>query len=200
MRHLLNSCVFLLVAALIAWTAPSHAQTERILDFHSDITLQDDSSLQVTETITVVAAGGLIRHGIFREFPTRYSSPYNNRYVVGFQMLSATRDSREETFRVENYSNGVRIYLGDPNLTVPPGRHVYTLTYTTNRQLGFFSDHDELFWNVTGLGWDFLIDHASATVILPLDIPAEQVKLSGFTGPQGSHEAQLSSSPNTSGY
>src|SRR5208282_3266511 len=139
MRFLTSIRLLVLCVSVLAFPSHSRAQTERILDFHSDITLQDDSSLQVTETITVVAAGGLIRHGIFREFPTRYSSPYNNRYVVGFQMLSATRDSREETFRVENYSNGVRIYLGDPNFTVPPGRHVYTLTYTTNRQLGFFT-------------------------------------------------------------
>jgi Predicted membrane protein (DUF2207) len=194
MRHLLNSCMFLLLAALLVWAGPSHAQTERILDFHSDITLQDDSSLQVTETITVVAAGGLIRHGIFRDFPTHYSDPYNNRYAVGFQMLSATRDSVEETFRVENYSNGVRIYLGDSHAIVPPGRHVYTLTYTTNRQLGFFSDHDELFWNVTGLGWSFRIDQASATVHLLPAIPADQVTFSGFTGPQGSRESKLSSS------
>ncbi len=194
MRHLFNSRMFLLLAALLAWATPSYAQTERILDFHSDITLQDDSSLQVTETITVVAAGGLIRHGIFREFPTHYSDPFNNRYVVGFQMLSATRDSRDETFRVENYSNGVRIFLGDPNVMVSPGRHVYRLTYTTNRQLGFFSDHDELYWNATGLGWDFPIAHASATVHLLSAIPADQVTLTGFTGPQGSRESELTSS------
>jgi hypothetical protein len=194
MRHLLNSCVFLFLVALLSWAVPSFAQTERILDFHSDIALQDDSSLQVTETITVVAAGGLIRHGIFREFPTHYADPYNNRYAVGFQMISATRDSIDETFRVENYSNGVRIYLGDPNAMVPPGRHVYTLTYTTNRQLGFFSDHDELFWNVTGLGWSFRIDQASATVHLLPTIPADQLILSGFTGPKGSRESKLSSS------
>ena len=200
MRHLLNSCVFLLVVALLAWAAPSRAQTERILDFHSDVTLQDDSSLQVTETITVVAAGGQIRHGIFREFPTHYSDPYNNHYVVGFQMLSATRDSAEETFRVENYSNGVRIYLGDPNAMVPPGRHVYTLTYAINRQLGFFSDHDELFWNVTGLGWNFRIDHASAIVHLLSAIPADQVTLAGFTGPKGSRESKLTSSRDTDSF
>jgi hypothetical protein len=194
MRPLFNSRRFLLLAALLAWAAPSHAQTERILDFHSDIALQDDSSLQVTETIIVVAAGGQIRHGIFREFPTHYSDPYNNRYAVGFQMLSATRDSAEETFRVENYSHGVRIYLGDRNAMVPPGRHVYTLTYTTDRQLGFFSDHDELFWNVTGLGWNFRIDNASAMVHLLSAIPADQVTLSGFTGPKGSRESKLSSS------
>jgi uncharacterized membrane protein YgcG len=194
MRHPFNSRMFLPLAVLLAWAVPSHAQMERILDFHSDIALQDDSSLQVTETITVVAAGGLIRHGIFREFPTHYSDPYDNRYVVGFQMLSATRDSAEETFRVENYSTGVRIYLGDPKAMVPPGRHVYTLTYTTNRQLGFFSDHDELFWNVTGLGWNFRVDQASATVHLLPTIPADQVTLSGFTGPKDSRESKLSTS------
>jgi len=194
MRHLLNSCAFLLLAALVAGAGPSRAQTERILDFHSDVTLQDDSSLQVTETIIVVAAGGQIRHGIFREFPTHYSDPYNNYYVVGFQMLSATRDSAEETFRVENYANGVWIYLGNPNVMVSPGRHVYTLTYMTNRQLGFFRDHDELFWNVTGLGWNFRVDQASATVHLLPTIPADQVTLAGFTGPKGSLESKLSSS------
>ena len=46
------------------------------------------------------------------------------------------------------------------------GEHIYTITYTTSRQLGFFRDHDELFWNATGNGWAFLIEHASATVRL----------------------------------
>ena len=28
--------------------------------------------------------------------------------------------------------------------------------------MGFFADHDELYWNVTGNGWDFEIDRATA--------------------------------------
>jgi uncharacterized membrane protein YgcG len=186
----LTRFILSLLAALIC-SLPSRAQSEQILDFHSDITLQDDSSLQVTETITVTAAGNQIRHGIYREFPTDYRDRLNNRYRVGFQMLSATRDSADEPFRVEGYSNGKRIYLGDPNAMVPRGRHVYTISYTTNRQLGFFKDHDELFWNVTGNGWAFPIQHASATVHLPSAIPAELVKLSGYTGAQGSRSSQL---------
>jgi uncharacterized membrane protein YgcG len=179
---------------------PCHAQRpqraprqepEQILDFHSDITLEPDSTLQVTETIVVFAAGNQIRHGIYREFPTRYEDFFNNKYVVGFEMLSATLDSYQEQFRVEDYSNGKRIYLGDPATFVQPGRHVYTLTYTTDRQLGFFKDHDELFWNATGNGWGFPIQHASADVHLLPNIPSEQVQLSGFTGPQGSRQANL---------
>ena len=174
--------------------APARPQSERILDFHSDITLTDDSSLQVTETITVFSAGGRIRHGIYRDFPTRYTGPYNTRYTVGFEVLSATRDSAPETFRVQEQFNGKRIYLGDAHTLIPRGRHVYAITYATNRQLGFYKDHDELFWNATGNGWEFAIDQASASVHLLANIPPDQVALSGFTGVAGSRLGELSSS------
>jgi len=202
-------CILGVSALLTAAVAPGLAQPaqraqrlemEQILDFHSEITLQGDSSLLVTETITVTAAGGQIRHGIYRDFPTRYHDSFNNRYAVGFQMLAASRDSMDEPFRVEDYSNGKRIYLGSPNALVRFGRHVYTITYTTNRQLGFFKDHDELFWNVTGLGWGFPLQHASATVHLPASISENDVKLSGITGPQGSMETQLTTGREESAY
>ncbi len=191
MRAVSLTRFLLFLGGVLICSWPCHAQTEKILDFHSDITLEEDSSLQVTETITVIAAGNQIRHGIYREFPTRYRDTFNNRYVVGFQMLSATRDSANESFRVEDDANGKRIYLGDAGAMVPRGRHVYTISYTTNRQLGFFKDREELFWNVTGNGWAFPIDHASATVHLPATIPSDQVKLFGYTGPQGSFASQL---------
>jgi uncharacterized membrane protein YgcG len=174
-------------------------QPEEITSFHSDITLQADSSLQITETISVIAAGRQIRHGIYRDFPTDYADLLGNRYVVGFRMLSATLDSYPESFRVEEDSNGKRIYLGDANLFVANGPHVYTITYTTDRQLGFFKDHDELFWNVTGLGWGFPIRQASATVHLPLAIPGDQVKLSGYTGLKGSRQSELTTLAGESG-
>jgi hypothetical protein len=84
--------------------------------------------------------------------------------------------------------------LGNANAMLPRGRHVYTFSYTTNRQLGFFAEHDELYWNVTGLGWPFPIDHASVTVHLPSAISADRVHLRGFTGPAGSHASQLTAS------
>jgi hypothetical protein len=47
------------------------------------------------------------------------------------------------------------------------GTHVYEITYRTTRQLGFFDDFDELYWNATGNGWTFAIDRAAAIVHLP---------------------------------
>ena len=155
--------------------------------------------MAVTETIRVISAGDRIRHGIYRDFPTRYNDRLGNHYEVGFELISATRDGAPETTRVEDLSNGKRIYLGRSNAFLDPGEHTYTIAYTTNRQLGFFADYDELFWNVTGNGWIFPIDHASATVHLPAGISSDQVKLGGYTGPQGSMRTDLTYSADAGG-
>ena len=61
---------------------------ERILSYHSDIQVNPDRSLIVTETIQVRAEGNKIKRGIYRDFPTRYTDHYGNDYHVGFQVLS----------------------------------------------------------------------------------------------------------------
>jgi uncharacterized membrane protein YgcG len=188
-----SAFAFLIACALIA-ARPARGQSERILDYHSDIEVHRDATMVVTETIRVMSEGSRIRHGIYRDFPTRYTDRFGNHYAVGFDLIGATRDGAPETTRLEDRSNGVRIYLGRSNVVVDPGEHTYTITYATNRQFGFFADHDELFWNVTGNGWIFPIDHASATVRLPAGIPPDGVTLSGYTGPQGSMQSDLTSS------
>jgi hypothetical protein len=189
----------LCLAALCLLAPSAAAQRERIIRYHSDVDVRDDGSMLVRETIQVVSAGIQIRHGIYRDFPTRYRDRFGNRYVVGFELVSATRDDAPEVSRVEDVGNGKRIYLGSSGDLLANGGHIYTITYTTSRQLGFFPDHDELFWNATGNGWAFLIERASATVRLPERISRDQVTLSGYTGPQGSMAQDLTTSTNPDG-
>ena len=42
-----------------------------------------------------------------------------------------------------------------------------------------------MYWNVTGNGWEFHIEQATAHVELPAGVPAAAVKLDAYTGPQG---------------
>ena len=188
MRRLIILILLLLPACLRAQQAG-----ERILSFHSDINVYGDSSMVVRETIVVNAAGSRIRHGIYRDFPTSYHDRWGNRVIVDFEVLAVERDGQPESWRSEPQVNGVRLYFGSKNQLVAPGRHEYAFTYQTRRQLGFFADHDELYWNVTGNGWIFPIDEASAAVTLPAGVPQDKIEFTGYTGRQNSREQALRS-------
>ena len=183
---------FLLMAALFLLSMDARAD-ERILDYHSDIRIEADGSMLVTETITVRAEGKQIRRGIYRDFPTTYRDPRRHRYVVAFDFLGVERNGQREDWRRESMSNGVRIRIGNKNRFLDAGEHRYVLRYRTSRQLGFFEDHDELYWNVTGNGWGFPIDRSSAEIHLPDTVPANQLEAFGYTGAQDSREASLES-------
>jgi uncharacterized membrane protein YgcG len=173
----------LLVAALLLAAAPAAAE-ERITSFVSDIAVQPDSALEVTETIDVHSEGDRIPHGIYRDFPTLYSGRNGRRIRVGFEFEGAERDGHAEPAKVEPVSNGVRIRIGNADTEIGPGDHHYVIRYRTTRQIGRFSDYDELYWNATGNGWMFPIDVAEARIRLPS--PASFGQRAVYTGTQGS--------------
>lgn len=182
MRGLFAALLVLLLAAL---AAPARAD-ERILEFDSQLAVHRNGSLDVTETIRVRAENVEINRGIFRDFPTRYDGRRGERVRVAFSLIETRRDGQPEPSKVERIANGVRIRIGDPDVILPVGEHVYTIRYKTDRQLGRFEDFDELYWNVTGNGWKFPIDRASATILLPA--PARFGARAVYTGGQGDRE------------
>ena len=158
---------------------------ERILDFHSDIVVMDDAWIEVTETIRVRAEGQRIRRGIYRDFPTRYEDRLGNRYEVDFEPLAVLRNDRGEEFHSQSLGNGVRVYFGREDRFIESGVHTYTFRYRASRMLGFFADHDELYWNVTGFDWAFPIDRARATVSFRFSVPPAALNHEAYTGPYG---------------
>jgi len=188
-----KSFAFLAIAAflLIPQAQAQEEEIERILSYHSDITVSPDASMEVVENIRVVSLGQAINHGIYRDFPTEYRTPWGFRQKADFKILEILKDGHTEPYHTEGASNGVRVYIGSKEVTLSPGPYTYTIRYRTDRQLGFFETHDELYWNVTGNGWAFPIQEASATVHLPSGISKSDIKVEGYTGPDGSKDTNL---------
>jgi len=157
---------------------------ETIREFDAQIEVRADGSLEITETILVQAEGRQIKRGIYRDFPTTYRAWYG-RAVVSFEVRSVTRNGVEEPWHINEQSNGVRLYIGRADRNVPHGLHRYEIRYRTDWQLGFFPDRDELYWNVTGNGWSFIIERATATVVLPRLLPETALALEAYTGHAG---------------
>lgn len=159
---------------------------EIIQTYHSDIQIQENADMLVTETIVVKSEQKKIKRGIYRDFPLKYKDHLGNNYKVGFEIIAVRRNSAPEDFHTKNTSKGIRIYIGNKNTTIAKGVHTFEISYKTNRQLGYFDDYDELYWNVTGNEWDFPIMQASARVTLPKGINTNDITLTGFTGKYGS--------------
>jgi uncharacterized membrane protein YgcG len=170
MRAILRSLVFV---ALLALASGVQAQ-ERILSFNADITVNRDASLDVVETIKVVSFGQEIRRGIFRDIPMRRLAPSGLWDKNGFSIRAIRRNGEESPYHTEWNGDFIRIYIGEAETFLQPGEHSYEIAYRTTRQLRFFDDVDELYWNVTGNFWTFPVVEASATVRLPQGAVAQR--------------------------
>jgi uncharacterized membrane protein YgcG len=173
--------------------AAQSSDGERILAYDVAIRVHPDSSMDVEETIRVRAAGDQIRHGILRDFPTEYTDANGRSYEVGFHVTKVLRDGQPEEYRVSSMSNGKRVRIGSSSVNLSPGEYTYVIGYKTDHQLGFFEDHDELYWNATGF-WGFEIDKATVRVTLPDGVPAEDIRSEAYTGPRGAQGRAYTSS------
>lgn len=171
--------VVLILGPLFLLLSPPSSRAQdtgwTITSYHADYVVGSDRSIDVVERIAV-DFGRLQRHGIYREIPVRYRKVVRRGLPLGAGTVKVDLDvekvtderGRELRTKVDR-GDRVRIRIGDPNRYVT-GRQDYVIHYRLARGLGFFDDHDELYWQVTGTEWPVPILRASANVTLP---PAE---------------------------
>ncbi len=171
-------------------TQSDYSQTEKILNYHSDILVDDKGGLEVTETIKVNSLGINIRHGIFRTFLTERKLNGKNQKLK-YNIISVTQDGQKVDYHSETGSGYYKIYIGSKDTDLPSGQYEFAIKYKVANQIGFFDKYDELYWNVNGLDWDFAVDHISAKVVLPS--AAKILQNSCYTGAAKSTESNCSS-------
>lgn len=193
MTRALIAALAVLALPNLLQAAPPKTKTDsrRILHFQSRIVVAADSSMTVTETITYRTE--VKKRGIVREFPTTYHDSHGNPVKVGFQVLEVRRDGNPEPYHIQAVANGEKVFVGQADQYLSPGVYTYTIKYRTDRQLGFFEDHDELYWNVTGNAWEFPIEAAEALIELPPG--ATVLKHAAYTGRQGERGQDFTARP-----
>jgi uncharacterized membrane protein YgcG len=189
--RLIDVGVLVLVAGFLAHGTASAADAGWIItDFTSDLTVQSDGVVAVTETIKVDFQG-LAKHGIYRDMPYAYREADGTTSYTAVEVRDVLQDDAPAIYAVERNESNVRIRIGDPNRTIA-GAHTYVIHYTVTGALRAFADYDELYWNITGDQWDAPIRASAATVRLSA---AGVKQVSCYAGPRGS-----TASCSTSGY
>ena len=149
------------LAALLFSAAPALSAAgvpvERIDRFDVSARLDSDAGLTVTENLTLNAAGVHIVHGLIRAIPVRYRDSSGRAVTVGLEVFSTKLDGKNIPWKESREGRDVFIRIGSADKVLSAGQHTLELTYRITKQIGFFSDHDELYWNVTGSEWEFPI-------------------------------------------
>ncbi len=177
---------FLLFACLLTLVSPVFA--EEISSFTSDITINQNGTVNVIETIRY-DFGDSERHGIFRTIPLIKTNAEGKRFWLNIDTGNVSNETGN-SYRVSKSTedNSLKLKIGDPDKTIT-GVHTYVIPYTVGGGITYFSDHDELYWNVTGTEWDVPIGNVvAAAVRLPQNFDANDVRLACYVGAAGSTE------------
>jgi uncharacterized membrane protein len=166
-----------------------------IKDFESEIIVNKDSSLTITEMIIADCGNLPDKHGIFRILPTQTKTTegviYNPVELISIAdfygnslKYTTTRSAKDHTITWK---------IGDPNITVQ-GENYYKIKYKVKNVIRFDNpEFDELYWNLNGNFWDIETDNFEAMIFFPQGInkETEGVEVEYYAGTLGSKEKDL---------
>ena len=183
----LMAILAILVVSVAILPHLARAEYFTIGDFHADITIHDDASLTIVETIDVRFTHA--RHGIFRAMPYKYTDELGAAMRTPINVMAVKDETgRKRPYKVTREHNEIRVRIGDADRYVS-GRQVYIIEYEVENAMLFLENHDELYWNVTGNNWPAPIAHASALVKFATGNAGDSLRTDCYTGRYGSNHS-----------
>ncbi len=159
-----------------------------IKDFQSEIIVNKDSSLLITEKIIADCGQGINKHGIFRILPTKIKLANGQKIKNPVKLISITDFSGQPLNYVESenkFDGTITWKIGDPNKTVQ-GENYYLIKYRVENAIRFSNfEFDELYWNLSGNFWDLQIDNFSAQIIFPGEVLENNSQIYLYSGSLG---------------
>lgn len=165
-----------------------------IRDFESEIIVNKDSSLLITEKIIADCDNLPDKHGIFRILPSQIKTTDEEIIKTPIQLISIT-DFYDRPLKYSaiknNFNKTITWKIGDPKITVT-GENYYKIVYKVKNTIRFGNlEFDELYWNLLGTFWDLEIDNFTAKIILPEEVTKENAKIEYYTGFSGQKDKNL---------
>ena len=161
-----------------------------VKDFETEIVVNEDSSLLITEKITADCGDLPGKHGIFRILSTEGTSFDGEKIKTPIKLLEITDfngiNHKYETIK-HGFDKTITWKIGDPNKTVK-GENYYQMSYRVSNAVY----EDVLYWNLVGSFWEMEIDNFKATIHLPQNIRKENIELQLYTGFFGENNEEVS--------
>lgn len=188
-----KTAFFALTLALMLIPQMALAQVWAYSEFKVDAELKPDASVTVKETLSGDFSS-VQNHGIIRKIPVNYKDGLGQNFNLRFSVISVTDESGKSWWYEQNYEGEyVALKIGDPDNYLT-GQKSFVINYKIERAVISKDNTDEFYWNVTGTENQDPIKNASYTLVMPSNIPADQIKTICFTGTYGSSEQNCETS------
>jgi uncharacterized membrane protein len=184
MKYLFGVLIGILLSIFCGTTVYAQYEPYVIHNFSSNVVINKDASLTVTEKIQVEFREN--RHGIYRNIPVVYRS--SDKTINSKLEVQAVVDEKGNRYKyTTSFSNdNVIVKIGDSDKYVY-GKKEYDITYRVRNIIQRFEDYDELYWNTVGADWDTRIESADISV----QSEYAQIKtIECFSGEYGSKESK----------
>lgn len=144
---------------------------EHIPYLFSQIEILPTGLIKVNETVVVVANGEKLKNGLSRSIPKYSTSRINVRHKVDVDLLSVTINGQDVPHKLEEVGNNI-VITPQQTYQMQPGVYTYQFDYILDRQLWYYDEFNEFYWDVTGSTWNLVIARAGASVSVPGELKA----------------------------
>ncbi|MGB9462165.1 MAG: DUF2207 domain-containing protein [Candidatus Acidiferrum sp.] len=166
---------------LLAFSAQiSGAQSaDRIVTFHSEISVARDRTLTVTEKFEFVNDAGSFTDGFHRRLWIKAAGPHRAK-AGGFQSITARVDGSDGIIQTSGTSIVYDIQVSPQSNHWSPGTHSIELHYTAKHQFLIYDDFEHFNQDISG-EWPVPIEKADVELMFPAGFPND-ASISAATG------------------
>lgn len=163
----------------------SLAFAEKIDSFETNIKINKNGTIDVEEIIDYDFGTGQ-KHGIFRDLIYKKTNIEGKKFILGVDVLGVINEKGSAyNFTTSKSGDYLKIKIGDAEKFVT-GQKTYVIQYKVSGAITYFSDHDEIYWNLTGDEWEVPINSFKSSISLPEGTNENNTRFVCYTGARGS--------------
>jgi hypothetical protein len=206
----------LMLLGTVPCAGTKFAPGERIVSFAADITVHEDTSIEVREEFVVRSEETYYKWGMIRHLPISSNERWDKRFGgeskddtgIRVKILEVTEDGERVSYDHGSGAGYAQLRIGKTNGPLARGDHTFVIQYLAEGVLRLLADQDQLYWNVLGYDLDLPVEETKVHVRLPAGVPAEEIQMEAYAGGRGvsnprkprTELTREEESPDTAGY
>lgn len=136
---------------------------EHIPYLFTNIEILANALVSFDEKIIVIANGDKLRTGLKKSIPLYVNDRMGNKRKISANLIEVKVNGSPINYKIVEAQNRL-VFEPEQDYQLQPGIYEYEFKYVIDRQISYYDEFDEFYWNLTGSSWNLIVARAGATV------------------------------------